>query len=77
MVIDDDDAKVELLEDNGEEAPDSEASSDATANASSDGNAAPSRTPAFSSIGSPTVPTPESLQPARVAGEDNGSKPSK
>lgn len=60
-MVDEDGAKVELVDDDAHE---SEGAATATAIPNSD-NAAPSRTPAFSSIGSPTVPTPESLQAAR------------
>lgn len=73
MVVDDHGAKLELVDDAGDAHIDSE-DSDATAGAA-DGEGAQTRTPAFSSIGSPTVPTPESLQPARSGHDEDGAKP--
>lgn len=61
---------MELVDDDGDSHMDSGEDSDATA-AAAEAGAAPARTPAFSSIGSPTVPTPESLQPLRPA--DSGA----
>ncbi|KAL1405210.1 Protein phosphatase 2C 2 [Vanrija albida] len=55
------------VDDDGDSHMDSGEESDATAAVGEQGQA---RTPAFSSIGSPTVPTPESLQPARSSSAD-------
>lgn len=63
MVVDEESgAKIELVDEDGDARVDTEEDSDATANATDGATAAARAAPAFSSIGSPTIPTPKSLQ---------------
>lgn len=64
VVVGDGGAKVEVVDNDGDSHMDSGEDSDATA-APADAAATPARSPAFASIGSPTVPPPESLQSPR------------
>jgi len=67
-------AKAELVDNDGDSHMDSD--SDATAAAGSESGATPARSPApaFSAIGSPTVPAPESLQAAPVVDGSSETK---
>lgn len=74
MVVDEEGgARIQAVDEDGDAHVDSE-DSDATANAGDGAAPAARQAPSFSSIGSPTVPTPKSLQ---VGGPGSGEEADK